>query len=55
MKESYIAHSIDTEYRRKKYYEYKRKSKKKSNAFMNNMVDDFIEDMKNEENKNCNR
>ena len=51
-KESYLAKEIDEEYKRKELYKKRRMRKedfKDSNAFLNHMVDNFINDMKEEQ------
>lgn len=48
MNGSKIASQIDSEYRRNKYYENRKKSKKKDDEFLEKMVEEFVEDMRNE-------
>lgn len=47
MNGSNIADEIDREYKRKKFYEDK---KKKDDEFLEKMVEEFVEDMRNETN-----
>lgn len=44
---SYRASQIDKEYKRKKFYEGKKKVKNKDDEFLENMVEEFVEDMRN--------
>lgn len=46
MNGSKLASHIDREYKRKKFYENKKKSKKKDDEFLEKMVEEFVEDMK---------
>ena len=50
MNGSNIADEIDREYKMKKAYEKKKKSKKKDDEFLEKMVEEFVEDMRNETN-----
>lgn len=46
MSGSNIADEIDREYKRIKFYENKKKSKKKDDEFLEKMVEEFVEEMK---------
>ena len=50
MSGSNIADEIDREYKMKKAYENKKKSKKKDDEFLEKMVEEFVEEMRNETN-----